>query len=576
MRLTAAEWIALGAAVAVRVAALWSVEQTVYADFPVVDAQTYWQQAQALLSGEDPFSAGLYQPPGYPSALAALGWVLGELTLPAVRRLQLLLGVATSVGLLALGRRLGTPAGAPWAGAVAVLLYALYPTTLLFEHDLLTPALTNAALVGALLCLLGAPWWKAPVAGALSGLAVVCHPTYLLAVGWLGAWRSRQAGGRAALLGFAVVLGLALAPTTLRNHKDFGTLTLVSHNAGLNFFLGNNPDWRTTAALRAGIDFRQLVLEAEPHRRDAAERDAYWKQRARDGIVSYPVSWASTLAAKSYWSIHSTEIPRNEDYRCRVEAPSMRWLAWLPVRYGLVFPLALLGAVRVVRRREGEGVAVVGAWAMLHLPMILFLVADRYRLATWPMVCLLAPLGVVALRELLAARSVWLVGAAAAAVLPWLPISDTVKKDPAWCLHAQGNMAFVQEEKAEALRLYEASLALDADNLAARTYIASILYQQRRYGPAAEQMEIVLRAFPDHFPSLNLMSSIQRRMGNLDAAATYLGRAYAVPGQRRSTGVRYVKLLVEAGRVEEARQVVREHEELQRDRRVRELFSGGR
>jgi tetratricopeptide (TPR) repeat protein len=574
MRLPAHDWIALGVAVAVRVAALYSLEQTAYADFPLVDAHTYWQQAQQLLDGVDPFLDGLYQPPGYPLALAALGQLLGgTLTLAAVRWAQLLLGVATSVGLLLLGRRVGTPLGAPWAGAAAVLLYSLYPSTLLFELDILTPALTSAALVGALLCVMSPAWWPAPLAGALCGMAAVCHPTYLFVAGWLGVWRGGQPAGRRALAGFVVVLAICLAPTTARNIQDTGRPVLVSHNAGLNFYLGNNPRWRETAFLRAGLPFRQLVLDAQPHRRDVAARNAYWWSRSRAEISADPAAWTGALLTKSYWSVHNNETPRNEDYRCRTEEPALAWLRWLPVHYGWVFPLSVLGAVHVLRRRDRAGIALLGSWAALHVPMILFLVADRYRLATWPLVCLLAPIGLVALADLVRQRSRWLAAAAALAVVPWLPTDPVIEKDRARCLHVQGNMAFMIEDFPEARRLYEASLSEDAENMSARMYLASMAHKAGHYDAAAAQMSVVLEHFPDHFPSLKLMSSIQKKRGDLDAAALFMGRAYHVPGDRRASGVRYVLLLLEAGRREEALQAAEADPQLMRDRRVRKAFS---
>jgi tetratricopeptide (TPR) repeat protein len=576
MRPSRTEWIILGVVVAARVAALVSLELTTYADFPLVDAQTYWQQATTLLEGRDPFSEGLYQPPGYPAVLAAFGWLSGELTMAAIRRLQLVLGCLTSLGLLVLGRRLGSRLGAPWAGAAAVLLFSLYPTTLLFEGDLLTPALTNAALVGALLCLLNTHWWRAPFAGALMGLAVVCHPTYLFAAGWLAAWRGMMPDGRRALAGFTVAFALSLSPTVVRNYQDFGAFTPVSHNAGLNLYLGNNPGWRGTSSMRAGLEFRQLALEAEPHRRDTAERNKYWRDRAITGIIEHPDAWAAAVATKAVWSVNNTEIPRNEDYRCRIEEPSLQWLGWLPVRYGWVFPFALLGAAGAIRRRDREGVALAGAWVALHLPMVLFLVADRYRLATWPLICLLAPLGAVVLRDLVRARSPWLLGVLVAAAIPWASIDEVTDKDPAWCRHVQGNLAYMVGERDEAMRLYQESLALDGDNMSARTYVASMLTAAGEHRRAAEQMDEVLREFPEHFPSLRLMSSIEQRLGDRDAAADYMGRAYRVPGKRQSTGVKYVELLVEAGRIDEARAIVRDDEDLQRSRKVRQALSNGR
>ena len=74
--------------------------------------------------------------------------------------------------------------------------------------------------------------------GLLLGAAVVCHPTYLLAAGALAGWMFFRDRLRAVLI--VAGLAAALAPTTMENLKDFGKPTLVSHNSGINLYLGNN------------------------------------------------------------------------------------------------------------------------------------------------------------------------------------------------------------------------------------------------------------------------------------------------------------------------------------------------
>lgn len=567
MKLSGWEYGVLVVAFGVRLCGLWSMEQTAYATHPLVDAQTYWQQAQQLLGGEDPFGDGLYQPPGYPVLLAIWGKLSGgTLTLSAVRWVQLCLGWLTSLGLLLLGRRLGK-----WSGCMAVLLHVLYARTLLFESDILTPSVTGFALVWALICIQSPRWLSAAIGGVLSGLAVVCHPTYLLAAIWLGVCRVFGSDGRRAVAAFGVGLLLALAPTTIRNVQDFGRFKLVSHNAGLNLYLASNPGWRTTSFLPAGLGFRQLALEAEPHMRDVAERDVWWRQRALGEIRDHPDAWAAAVMTRALWSVNDVEVPRNEDYRCRFEAPALAWMGWMPVRYGWVFPFAFLGGVTMLRRRDRLGGMWVGTWVLLHVPMVVFLVADRYRLATWPLLCLLAPVGMTAVRTAMR-RPSWMWAGGLVFVLPWLPTDDVTHKDPARCLHVQGNLAFMDGEKEKAAELYRASLALDPSNITARSYLASMASQGGDLETAHSEMLLVLQDFPDHFPSLKLMSSIQKKRGEISLAADYMGRAYRVPGERTSTGVRYVLLLLEAGRRDEALEVVQASEALQRQSRIRDAF----
>ncbi len=544
------EWTVLGIALVLRFLGIASLETTAWADVPLVDAYTYWDQTKQLLAGRDPFAQGYYQPPGYPHFLALVTRLGGgEPDLGWVRQVQALLGFGTTWGVLVLGRRLGRRLETPWLGAAAAGLFTLYPTLLLFEQDILTPALTGALFVGALVLvwLRKAPApWRGGLAGLLMGICAAVHPTYLLAVPALvlviGPRRHRRTV-------FALVLGLAigLAPTTIRNWRDWDQVALVSHNAGLNLYLANNPDWKNTGFLKAGLPSRRLFLEAEPHKRDSFQRNEYWLDRTRQAVMEDPGAWFKGVATRALWSVNRLEIPRNEDYRCRTAKGSLAWLGWLPVRYGWLFPLALLGAVHSWRRGE-RGLAVL--WASLHLQLLIFLVADRYRVSTWPLVALAGAggLGVVvgwvrtqALKPRVLA---WLLPAV---LLPWMPIDERAGPQPSWCLHLEGHMAWMAGDFDRAAGLYEAALAEDQTALNSGYWLAQAHHKQGRHESAATALGPVLADFPTSYKALVLMSRIQEARGDLDQAARMAGRAYRVPGPRTNTGVRWIRLLVQAG-----------------------------
>ncbi len=568
------EWGVVALAAGVRVAALRAFESTGMAAHPMVDAFTYWDQAQALIDGKDPFGEGFYQPPAYPWLLAQLGTLQGgELALHDVRLVQLGLGVLTTWLLVRLGRRVGASGGLPWAGVVAGALYALYPSVVLFEHDILTPAVTGAAFTGALLLAWpraegGLPVaWKAALAGLLLGVAVAVHPTYLLGaavlLGWLGlvGWRA----GRRLAPAVALAAGLAapVLPTTVKNWQQFERFELVSHNAGVNFFLGNNPDWVETSFLRPGLPFRKLVLEAETDRRDAPARNDYWKQRTWGHIANDPVGWVGRLLTKAMWSVSNTEIPRNEDYRCRTRSgQALGWLRWLPVRYGWVGPLGIVGLVALWRRGRPEARAMLPLWIALHAPLVLFLVSDRYRLATWPVLCLAVPFGVQLVRDGVAAVRARARPPLALALLPALavvglwPLHWRTAMDPSLCRYAEGNLLYMEEEYAAAQAAYEDVLKTWPADIGAHYWLANLAGMRKDYPDAIRHIQAVLDGYPDHFPSLKSLASWALKVGDRDLAIDATMRAYRVPGDRTSTGVRLVRMLLDAGRTSEARALV--------------------
>jgi hypothetical protein len=444
----------------------------------------------------------------------------------------------------------------------------------LFELDLLTPAVTNAAAVGAVSLLLLGPLRRARClgAGVLLGLAAVVHPSFLLiglaALVWL--WfvdRKRLAPA----LAFGCGLAVALTPVTLINITQFKHLSFTSNNAGINFYMGNNPGWRETSFLRPGLRFRKLALEAEPHKRDGFARDDYWMGRAWSEIQAHPMAWAATVGTKAYWSIHNTEIPRNEDYRCRTARGPMAWLKWSPVRYGWVFPFAFVGAAALVRRRQDSGGRlVVAAWLAMQVPLVVFLVADRYRLATWPFVALCVPFGLQAVRDTFSAWrqgrrphwawSVFLV----AAVVPWLPIDKRTAVREGWCHHVDANLAYMDKDLDAAEDHYRSALAFDSGDLDAHNWLARTLARRGERAAAIDHVAAILRVFPDHFPTLKFMASLQRGVGDNASAADHLVRAYRVPGRRTNTGVQAVKALRAAGRRQEAAELMAADPALQR------------
>ena len=545
-------------AILLRLAAWASLEGTGF-EAPVVDAYVYLAQARELLAGQDPFAGGYYQPPGYPWLLSLELRLLGDD--PASGRLvNLVLGVLSTWLVTRLGGRLG----GPWVGLCAGLVYTLYGTVLLFELDLLTPATTNFLLVVALyLRLTGQGPLRAGLAGAALGVAVVVHPTLLLVLVALAlGLRGRP------LAAYALAAAVALAPTTLKNVQA-GHPALVSHNAGLNFYLGNNPDWKETAFLRPGLPFRRLVVQAEPDRRDQYERNAYWKQRAVDELSAQPMALAAALATKALWSVSDREVPRNEDYRCRTDDGPMRWMGLLPARYGVVFPLAVLGLFVAWRKRR----ELTWAWLALHLPLLLFLVADRYRVATWPVVALLAGFGVERLVQLLRARS-WNVAFAlllVAGALPWIPIDHVTARQEGWCRHGEGNLAFARQDWAAAAEHYLAAARREPWELGHWYWLGEARVRLEDTEGAIEAFERVVEDYPDHHGTRMALQREYGRLGRFDVAAEHAGVACEVPGPRDNTCARYIQLLWKAGREPEARRELAERPHLRDHERLRDL-----
>lgn len=266
-------WVLFAVALAVRLAALWLAGD---AGELVKDEINYVDRAHALLDGQGylgsyqswvrhgiqpmaklPQYPGAYQPPGYPTFVAAVLALTGR-SARAVQVVQCALSAATCVLVFALGRA--------WfgerTGRIAGWMSAFYPNLIAFSHYFWTETFFTALLVAlfALLYLpdggrLGAPR-RYVAAGVLLAVGALTRATLLyfapvlvvfmalLDAGEEGWPRLRALRLRAALVRGAIMIGVALAliaPWTVRNYVVHGGFVLIDTNAPYNLWRGNAP-----------------------------------------------------------------------------------------------------------------------------------------------------------------------------------------------------------------------------------------------------------------------------------------------------------------------------------------------
>ena len=367
---------------------------------PVVDARTYTEDARYL---SDVSFAGrpapFWQPPLYPVLLGVLFALAGDdLYLP--RFIQAVLGALVCVLISLLGHRVfgaGVGLGAGFAAA-------LYGPLLYFGGELLPTLLACGLNLLVLLLLVGAEGWKrALAAGVLLGLSALAVANVLLCapvlLGYLY-WRQRRLRAPALLL---LGCALVIAPVAYRNWAVGGDLVLISHNAGINFYIGNNADSAQTTRIRPGRAWAELV-EMPEHRAGIEQPSAksrYFFAQSWQYITSEPLDFLGLLAHKGYLFLRGDEIPRNRDlYFARNDSALLAVLLWkkgLAFPFGLVAPLALVGLFGVVRSPGPEGRLLAFFVACYALSVVLFFVTGRYRLPAVPVLLLFAACGVRAL-----------------------------------------------------------------------------------------------------------------------------------------------------------------------------------
>lgn len=408
----------LGSAVHAAYLAWAPYDPTFYS--PIVDAQTYREQALGFAAGAPLSTEPYWQPPFFPWMLGWIYRLLGGAPWPTQ---FVLTGISLATLLLTatVARR---HFGARVALAAGVVL-AFHGPFLFFSHQLLPAGVAGFFVMAAIWLLwprdgnrtahakakaLGSVL-RWPLGGVAIGLGIITVPhTAVLALpvvaravyaGWVG-----RGAGYVVRRCVAMFLGLAapLMPVVWHNYQAAGAWPLISTNGGLNLYLGNNPEWRQTIAVRPGDEW--VALTRLPYLdgiRDPVACNRFFYARALAYMTGAPAAFLSSWIEKFLSAFQAREWPRNLDVYTQarfnpVLAALLSEKAGLPM--GVLWPLAGFGILRFfrgsVRSRKRSAVLLLALAVGLYLLTLgLFFMTSRYRIPAIPLICILAASGLV-------------------------------------------------------------------------------------------------------------------------------------------------------------------------------------
>jgi tetratricopeptide (TPR) repeat protein len=373
---------------------------------PSMDALYHVQWARAMVAGEAFVPEPYFRLPLYPFFLSLVARVLGD-GLLGWRLVQALLGGATILGTYALGRR----AFGEGRGLLAALVMATAWLPVHFDTELLIPALFLPLVTWALWATLGA--MRSPeraggalLAGVLWGAATLARPTVLIFSPVLLLLGVRRGGSeRRALLLLLLAWGSLLVPVGLRNRIVGGEWVPLATQAGVNLWIGNNPESDGSAAIvpgtRAGWwegfhDARAQARAEAGADLSAAEVSAHYQGKVLAWALDEPAAFLGHLVWKARLAIANAELGNNLE-------PSWFALAYDPwllsgwVPFAALHALALLGAGALIGQlRRGKAIwrtpLVAFPWVYLA-GVVAFFVCSRFRLPIWPALAVLAAEG---------------------------------------------------------------------------------------------------------------------------------------------------------------------------------------
>ena len=537
-------------ALAVRVVYILEIDASPLFAHPAVDSLTYTQHAERLAAGNWLGRGGgpFWQPPLYPYLLGVLKTLFPGSFFYVVRLVQALLGALTCALIYWLGRQVARPAVA----AAAAVATTLCGPLIFFDGELLPASLATFLDLAGLALL-----WRALQrpsgpgflgAGLVFGLAAQAVPTVLtfvpVAAAWIG-WRLRDRGGRRAAIWAGLFLlgsALTIAPVSLRNAAIGGDRVLISYNAGINFYVGNNSDYDSTVNARPGLEWDRIVglaRKAGIHR--PSHQSRFFLARSWDYIGSQPLDYISLLARKLFLFWHGDEIGRNQDiyfwrnYSTVLAATLWKWGLAFP--FGVIAPLALLGLLLSGRRQELVlFAAFVGVYC---LSVVAFFPTARYRAPLLPLLVFFATLGACWICAGLRARQYGRAGLALAVVAVFAAavnhrLSPMDMAGNAAIHYNLGTALGEVRELEQAQRELERAVELDSTYWQAWLNLGSVLGVRGNLPEAARIFERVLQESPDQAKIWLNLAHARRALGERPAAlAAYEGTLRANPRERR-------------------------------------------
>ncbi len=372
----------------------------VFQPLPLSDSYFFAQRAQDIIAGRF-FSPKIFISwPLYSYLLAFLFKISGAKML-FVYTVQFLMGVGNAVAVYFIGRRLFNPA-AGFCASVICLLYGafmfyegllVYTTlSLLLNSLFLLFILRNAQnMRGRNSFLAGVFLGVCTLAQANMVLFALIFPCWALWRGRAG-WRRGTATAVLFAAGFLLTAGIAAGMNYLSDKDP----VLFSRNAGLNVFLGNNPEATGffhcpayfTATQEGMSRDAGIAAQLETGRKlRASEVSRFWMARSMRFVRERPFVFLRLLAWKAALMFTPREYFSDPEFKFVLPSARIFKVLFLDLRF--IMPLALAGMVLAAKKcRDCFFLYAAAAAVLANIPVFFF--QTKLRIAAVPFLAVFA------------------------------------------------------------------------------------------------------------------------------------------------------------------------------------------
>ncbi|MDF1545530.1 MAG: glycosyltransferase family 39 protein [bacterium] len=363
------------------------------------------------------------------------------------------------------------------AARLASLLYAFFPIVIYFESELLLDSFFTFLLLAAWYLTLRAARSRTRlslfIAGLVWGLSAITRPTSLLLLP-LSLWpviRKNGSSLRVALknsltllAGAVIIVGLVAT----RNLVIASDPVLIASQAGINLYIGNNPNADgVSAGLEEplGLNWRisDIAYEAENQvGRDLkpGEVSNFWRSRALAWITENPVEAGQLYLAKLSYFFSNLEFSNNRSLGRFLDL--FPFFKYNPLGFGLLLLIAAIGFV-ASRKLRPELMPVAVMIILYAAGIALFFVTSRFRLPVIPFMLILGSSAIGMTWSQIVKRKWWILTAGVpAALLAFVPLAPTIHGTPSMDYISRGLTRYAHGDYPTALRIFEEGRGIDS------------------------------------------------------------------------------------------------------------------
>lgn len=578
---------------------------SIHVTIPILDSEYYDTTAQDIAKGNVLRKDAFFMGPLYSYFLGFIYSTFGR-NFMLVRIIQILGGSVTVVLAYLIGKKVFRPATA----FLAALMLVFYGTITFYEGQLLMLWMGTLLNMSMLYVLHstgeGGAKKKYLFAGILLGLSALARANVLIflpiVLVWIFLAENKRKKESALVLVAATMV--TVLPATVHNLVVTSDFVPITHNGGVNFYIGNSPpatgifyppdgvDFVTDATTRGYVE-RILGSDLKP-----SQVSRYWYRMAFDFIREHPLKELSLLLRKCALVLNGYEIPQIESFDLSKKQYST--LRLLFVNFWILISLGIVGMIYSLKSWR-KCFLLCGYILSLLFSIVLFFVTARYRIQVVPVLCLFAAYTIVEVlpRAFRSLRRAYAPIALTSMLLIFtqpsifaLPEEDVLWREHihlARRLNEQGEFqaaigeinraieihpkqpdsyvhrAIIYKSNGklfQAIENYEKSLNLDPNQPEVHYDLAQTLKELKLYEEAITEYNKAIELDPVMIEAYNNLGITYRDMGRFDAAVIYFEKVIEMDPKYIKAYNNLGASLGEDGRTERAVEVLRKAIEL--------------